>query len=157
MIWIIVAIVLSLSGLIVVLLGRKNIALNLCVSSIIFLYIFAFTHIISDTTNLDGRGKITWSDQTTLEQTETLVSAHRVLQDNSYICYIKAPSKELKEKSYSDQDVKLINNPCAEGKIETRKITGTVKPDEWWNSLQSGKRDKEVYYIYAPNNQITES
>ncbi|HEX3017919.1 MAG TPA: hypothetical protein VHP31_08720 [Caproicibacter sp.] len=157
MIWIIIAIVLSLSGLIVVLLGRKIIALYLCVSSIIFVYIFAFTNIISDTTNLDVRGKITWSDQTTLEQTETLVSVHRILQDNSYICYIKTPSEELKEKSYSDQDVKLINNPCVEGKIETRKITGTVKPDEWWNSLQSGKRDKEVYYIYAPKNQITES
>lgn len=157
MIWIIFAIVLSLLGLIVVLKGRKNIALSLCACSIIIIYIFAFTHIISDTTNLDRRGKITWLDQTALERTETLVSVHRVLKDNSYICYIKMPSEELKEKSYSDQDVKLINNPHIEGKIEIRKITGSVKPDEWWNSLQSGTRDKDVYYIYAPNNQITES
>ncbi|HEX3018008.1 MAG TPA: hypothetical protein VHP31_09170 [Caproicibacter sp.] len=157
MIWIIIAVVLFLFGLIVGLLGGDNIAFSSWVGSILLFFIFGFVYITSNTINLNRRSGITWSNQTTLEQTETLVSVHRVLQDNSYICYIKTPSEELKEKSYSDQDVKLINNPRCEGKIETRKIVGTVKPDEWWTSLQSGKRDKEVYYIYAPNNQISES
>jgi hypothetical protein len=54
----------------------------------------------------------------------------------------------------TNQDVKIMDNPKNAGKIETRKVTGTVNPDEWWNSFAIGTREKEIYYIYASNNKI---
>jgi hypothetical protein len=152
--WIILAIILFLAGLIFTLLGAKPVGMLACTAFIIVIIISTIADIGMNTYDLDRRGEITWSNHSVIQQNETLVSVNRLLQDNSYVCYVKASSGELIERSYSDRDIKIMDNPKEAGKIETRDVTGTVKPDEWWNSFASGTREKEVYYIYPPNNKI---
>lgn len=132
----------------------ESVGALLLMAGIFVIIISTIADIGMNTYDLDRRGEITWSNHSVLEQTDTLVSVNRILQSSSYVCYIKSSSGELNELSYSDRDVKIMDNPKNAGKIETRKVTGTVKPDEWWNSFASGKREKEIYYIYAPNNKI---
>lgn len=152
--WIILAIVLFALGLLIALCGGSSCGALAWVIGFLVIIISTISDITMDTDRLDRRGKIAWSNHSVIQQTETLVSVNRLLGDSSYDCYARTSSGELVEISYFDRDVKIMDNPKDAGKIETWKVTGTVKPDEWWNSFASGTREKEIYYIYAPNNKI---